>query len=155
RRRRGTSRRLHDPIPRPRIRGGSPRPTRPHSGQPGRGRTAHLRTLDRGIAIVSEESPSLAALKTKIFADGASVADIGISLRNPLITGFTTNPTLMRKAGVDDYATFAREVLTLVGDKPVSFEVLSDDFGEMETQAREIASWGDNVYVKVPVTDTS
>ena len=73
---------------------------------------------------------------------------------NPLIRGFTTNPTLMRKAGVDDYEAFAREILELVPDRPISFEVFSDDFDEMERQALPIASWGDNVYVKIPVTNT-
>jgi transaldolase len=73
---------------------------------------------------------------------------------NPLISGFTTNPTLMRKAGVDDYEGFARKVLDHITDRPVSFEVFSDDFEEMRDQAHRIASWGDNVCVKIPVTDT-
>src|SRR5258706_5754137 len=73
---------------------------------------------------------------------------------NPMIKGFTTNPTLMRKAGVADYAAFAREILDAIPDRPISFEVFADDFDEMEHQAREIASWGENVYVKIPVTDT-
>ena len=73
---------------------------------------------------------------------------------NPLISGFTTNPTLMRKAGVRDYRAFAREVLEVIKDKPISFEVFSDEFGEMERQAKEIASWGKNVTVKIPVTNT-
>ena len=74
--------------------------------------------------------------------------------KNPLISGFTTNPTLMKKAGITDYALFAKEVLTLIKDKPISFEVFSDDFREMEQQALTIASWGENVYVKIPVTNT-
>ena len=74
--------------------------------------------------------------------------------RNPLIAGFTTNPTLMRKAGVADYAAFARDIVAAIPDKPLSFEVFSDDFGEMERQARQIASWGANVYVKIPITNT-
>src|SRR5206468_1835944 len=74
---------------------------------------------------------------------------------DPRIQGFTTNPTLMRQAGVSDYARFAREVLRIVPDRPISFEVFSDDFGEMEDQALEIASWGTNVYVKIPVTNTA
>src|SRR5919198_1573748 len=94
------------------------------------------------------------ALKVKIFADGADLAAIIDLARNPLIRGFTTNPTLMRKAGVTDFERFARDVLGLVGERPVSFEVLSDDFEEMERQARRLASFGPNVHVKIPVTDT-
>jgi transaldolase len=90
----------------------------------------------------------------KIFADGADRDGI-IALRdNPVIAGFTTNPTLMRAAGVDDYEAFALDILQLVPDLPISFEVFSDDFQLMEQQALKIASWGDNVYVKIPVTDT-
>jgi len=74
--------------------------------------------------------------------------------RNPIIKGFTTNPTLMRKAGVGDYRSFAREIITAIPDRPISFEVLSDEFDEMERQALEIASWGENVYVKIPITNT-
>ena len=96
--------------------------------------------------------PSLAALK--IFADGASVASMLESARDPRIAGFTTNPTLMRKAGVSDYVAFAREVLAAIRDKPISFEVFEDDTAGMRRQARQIAAWGDNVYVKVPVTNT-
>jgi transaldolase len=94
-------------------------------------------------------------LSIKIFADGADRESIANLYANPLIQGFTTNPTLMRKAGVEDYETFAREVLEIVTDRPISFEVFSDDFSEMEEQALQISSWADNVYVKVPVTDTS
>ena len=94
-------------------------------------------------------------LSIKIFADGADRESIANLYANPLIQGFTTNPTLMRKAGVEDYETFAREVLEIVTDRPISFEVFSDDFAEMEEQALQISSWADNVYVKVPVTDTS
>jgi transaldolase len=94
------------------------------------------------------------ALRIKIFADGADRASIAKLCANPLIKGFTTNPTLMRKAGVADYETFAREVLEIVTDRPISFEVFSDDFREMEEQALQISSWADNVYVKVPVTNT-
>jgi transaldolase len=94
-------------------------------------------------------------LKIKIFADGADRESIVRLYENPLIQGFTTNPTLMRKAGVEDYETFAREVLEVVTDRPISFEVFSDDFEEMEQQALQISSWADNVYVKVPVTNTS
>lgn len=93
-------------------------------------------------------------LRVKIFADGADLAGISKLARNPLIKGFTTNPTLMRKAGIADYAAFARDVLKLIGQRSVSFEVFSDDFAEMEKQARVIAGWGKNVYVKIPVTNT-
>jgi transaldolase len=98
--------------------------------------------------------PSISDLKVKVFADGAELSLIAQMAENPLIRGFTTNPTLMRKAGVLDYAAFARDVLAIVPDRPVSFEVFSDDFDEMERQALEIASWGDNVAVKIPVTNT-
>ena len=74
--------------------------------------------------------------------------------RNPYITGFTTNPTLMRKSGISDYEKFSRQVLEHISDRPISFEVLSDEFDEMERQARKIATWGKNVYVKIPVTNT-
>src|ERR1700694_868665 len=74
--------------------------------------------------------------------------------RLPYVAGFTTNPTLMRKAGVVDYKAFAREVLEAIPDRPISFEVFSDEFAEMERQARQIAAWGKNVYVKIPVTNT-
>ncbi len=93
-------------------------------------------------------------LKVKVFADGADLKGIATLAANPLIKGFTTNPTLMRKAGVTDYKAFSHEVLKIIGHAPVSFEVFSDDFAEMEKQAREIASWGTNVYVKIPVTNT-
>jgi transaldolase len=93
-------------------------------------------------------------LKVKLFADGADVAGMVEMYRRPWIKGFTTNPTLMRKAGVSDYRAFAREVLAAIPDRPISFEVFSDDFDEMARQAREIASWGANVNVKIPVTNT-
>lgn len=94
------------------------------------------------------------ALKVKLFADGADVSGIQEMAANPAIKGFTTNPTLMRKAGVTDYKAFAQQVLKVVTDRPVSFEVFADEFGEMEKQAMEIASWGRNVNVKIPVTNT-
>jgi transaldolase len=96
----------------------------------------------------------LSELKIKIFADGANLEGIKEMYANPLIKGFTTNPTLMRKAGVMDYKVFSVEVLKTVPDRPVSLEVLSDDFDEMEQQGLEIASWGPNVNVKIPVTNT-
>ncbi len=97
---------------------------------------------------------SLADLKVKIFADGADRAGILELYRNPLIAGFTTNPTLMRNAGITDYEAFARDILQAIPDRPISLEVFSDDFAEMETQARRIASWGENVYAKIPLTNT-
>ena len=97
---------------------------------------------------------SLADLRVKIFADGADLDGIAKMYANPQIKGFTTNPTLMRKAGISDYEAFARKVLTVVPDRPVSFEVFADDFDAMEKQARVIASWGKNVNVKIPVTNT-
>jgi transaldolase len=96
----------------------------------------------------------LADLKVKIFADGADVKGMIEMYAKPFIRGFTTNPTLMRKAGITDYRAFAREVLAAIPDRPISFEVFSDDFAEMERQAREIAGWGANVNVKIPVTNT-
>ena len=90
----------------------------------------------------------------KIFADGADKAGMLSMYNNPRIDGFTTNPTLMRKAGITDYIGFAKEILQTIDDKPVSFEVFADEFEEMERQAREIATWGSNVYVKIPVTNT-
>lgn len=93
-------------------------------------------------------------LNIKIFADGADKAGMLEMAANPMISGFTTNPTLMNKAGIRDYRSFAKEILSEIKDKPISFEVFSDQFDEMEGQAIEIASWGDNVYVKIPITDT-
>src|SRR5438270_4225502 len=93
-------------------------------------------------------------LKVKLFGDGAEKAAMLELYRNPLIQGFTTNPTLMRKAGVTDYEAFAHDILAAIPDRPISFEVFADEFDEMEEQAMHIASWGANVYVKVPVTNT-
>ena len=93
-------------------------------------------------------------LRVKIFADGADLDGMLELHRQPFIKGFTTNLTLMRKAGIRDYHAFAKQVLQVIPDRPISFEVFSDEFCEMERQAREIASWGENVYVKIPVTNT-
>ena len=90
----------------------------------------------------------------KIFADGADLGSLHQLAADRRIRGFTTNPTLMRKAGVDDYARFAKAALELIVDRPISFEVFSDDVAGMRAQAHEIASWGANVYVKIPVTNT-
>lgn len=92
--------------------------------------------------------------KVKLFADGADLAGMKEMYANPMIKGFTTNPTLMRKAGISDYKAFARQVLDAIPDRPISFEVFADDFVEMEIQAMEIASWGNNVSVKIPVMNT-
>jgi len=93
-------------------------------------------------------------LKVKLFADGADKTGMLEMYRKPFVKGFTTNPTLMRKAGISDYRGFAREILEAIPDRPISFEVFSDEFDEMERQAREIATWGPNVYVKIPITNT-
>lgn len=93
-------------------------------------------------------------LKIKLFADGADLEGIKEMYDNPLIKGFTTNPTLMRKAGITDYSAFARQVIELIPDLPISFEVFADEFDVMEEQALRIAAWGKNVNVKIPVTNT-
>jgi transaldolase len=93
-------------------------------------------------------------LKVKIYADGADKQGMLELYRNPLIQGLTTNPTLMKKSGVSDYETFARDVLALIKDKPISFEVLCDEFPEMRRQALKIKSWQSNVYVKIPVMNS-
>lgn len=93
-------------------------------------------------------------LSVRVFADGADMASVRKLAAEPLIAGFTTNPTLMRKAGVEDYEAFALEFLDTVTDRPISFEVFSDDFAEMQRQALKISSWGRNVYVKIPITNT-
>jgi transaldolase len=92
--------------------------------------------------------------KIKLFADGADKSGILEMYRNPRIDGFTTNPTLMRKAGITDYIAFAKDILKEIPDKPISFEVFADNFEEMERQALQIANWGRNVYVKIPVMNT-
>jgi transaldolase len=97
---------------------------------------------------------SITSLNVKIFADGAEKVRIMELYSNPAIQGFTTNPTLMHQVGVTDYESFARDLLESISDRPVSFEVFSDDFDEMERQAFKIASWADNVYVKIPITNT-
>lgn len=96
----------------------------------------------------------LGNLKIKIFADGADLESIKNLCQNSLIKGFTTNPSLMKKKGITDYKKFALNVLEITNDKPVSFEIFADDLEEMEHQANEIATWGNNVNVKIPVTNT-
>jgi len=93
-------------------------------------------------------------LKVKIFADGADKTGMLEMYAKPYVKGLTTNPTLMKKVGITDYRAFCKDILTHIKEKPLSFEVFSDDFAEMECQALEIASWGDNVYVKIPITNT-
>src|SRR5438477_6295798 len=93
-------------------------------------------------------------LKVKLFADGADKPGMLNLYANPLIKGLTTNPTLMKKVGITDYEAFAKEILKTVKDKPISFEVFSDEFAEMRRQALKIASWQSNVYVKIPITNT-
>ena len=108
--------------------------------------------LSRDSGKGSRMSP--ADLRVKLFADGADKAAILELYRNPLIAGFTTNPTLMCKAGITGYEAFSRDLLAAITDRPISLEVFADDFDQMERQARKIASWGENVYVKIPVTNT-
>ena len=93
-------------------------------------------------------------LKVKIFSDGADKKDMLEMNSKTFIKGLTTNPTLMKKAGIKDYETFAKDILSTIKEKPISFEVFSDDFSDMERQAMEITSWADNVYVKIPITNT-
>ena len=93
-------------------------------------------------------------LKVKIFADGADKAGMLEMYQKPHIKGFTTNPTLMKKAGISDYRAFAKDILQAIPDRPISFEVFSDEFDEMERQAMEIAGWGKHVYVKIPISNT-
>jgi transaldolase len=98
--------------------------------------------------------PAIEHLKVKLFADGADKTGMLEMYRQPYIKGFTTNPTLMRKAGITDYEAFARDILSAIPDRPISLEVFADDFSNMERQARIIAGWGSNVYVKIPITNT-
>jgi transaldolase len=110
--------------------------------------------MTTSVSEVLRSDITAADLKVKIFADGADRESMLESYANPLVSGFTTNPTLMRRAGVSDYVGFAKEILKEIPDRDISFEVFSDEFDDMERQAREIATWGENVYVKIPVTNT-
>ena len=94
------------------------------------------------------------ALRIKLFADGANIDGMIEMSQNPKISGLTTNPTLMRKAGIENYEKFAKDVLREIQTKPISFEVFSDEIEEIKSQAEKIASWGNNVYVKIPITNT-
>ena len=93
-------------------------------------------------------------LKIDLYADGADIREMAAARDAGLVKGFTTNPTLMRKSGINDYEKFAREALSAVGGLPISFEVFADDFNEMERQAKRITTWGDGVFVKIPITNT-
>jgi transaldolase len=106
------------------------------------------------MTAIAEAPVSVDALTTKIFADGADLEQILALAANPRIKGFTTNPSLMWKAGLTDYTEFAHRLLEKITDHPVSFEVFADDAREINRQARQISKWGSNVYVKVPVTTT-
>jgi transaldolase len=108
----------------------------------------------RQLSLESFDMKKVEDLKVKIFADGADKAGMLEMYEKPFVKGLTTNPTLMKKAGITDYRAFCKDILSSIKDKPLSFEVFSDDFSEMERQALEIASWGQNVYVKIPVTNT-
>lgn len=119
---------------------------------PGAGPMQRVSSLRAAADWIGE--PALNRLRVKLFADGADLNAIRSLAANPLIRGFTTNPTLMRKAGVTDYEAFARDALAAIADRPVSFEVFADEFVEMERQARKIAAWGDQVYVKIPITNS-
>jgi transaldolase len=120
-------------------------------------------SLRRAVSWISSQEitkeeflpPSISNLKVKLFADGADKAAMLQLYQNPWIKGFTTNPTLMRRAGIRDYQAFARDILSSISDRPISFEVLADDPDEMYRQALEIAEWGKNVYVKIPITNTT
>ena len=115
-------------------------------------RTSH--GAPAGIPATEASRPQPTKRRIAVFCDGADVAEMLAAYRADSVDGFTTNPTLMRKAGVADYVAFARQVLAEIRDLPISFEVFADEFSEMERQARIIASWGSNVYVKVPITNT-
>ena len=93
--------------------------------------------------------------RISIYADGADVREMVAARDGGIVKGFTTNPTLMRKVGITDYAAFAKEALASTGDMPISFEVFADEAGEMRRQAERIATWADNVYVKIPVSNTN
>src|SRR5262249_42601548 len=147
---------------RPGLRRAPPRPAgRPHRrGPAGRRRLdplpgpARARYRTRKRKRRKTRMTSLSDLGVKIFADGADRGCMRDVCRNPLIKGFATTPTLMRHAGIADYEAFARDILRAIPDRPISLEVFSDEFAEMEAQARRIASWGEAVYVKIPVTNT-
>lgn len=102
----------------------------------------------------SSTQTSIQSLKVKLYSDGADKNSMLEMYKNPAIQGFTTNPTLMKKAGITDYKAFSKDILSAIKDRPISFEVFADDFSEMRRQAQEIATWGKNVYVKIPITNS-
>jgi transaldolase len=104
--------------------------------------------------IAGDNMKTVDQLRVKIFADGADKAGMLEMYKNPQVKGFTTNPSLMRKAGINDYEAFAKDILKAIPDRSISFEVFADDFAEMERQGRRIATWGRNVSVKIPITNT-
>src|SRR5208282_1246107 len=108
----------------------------------------------RGPAVHFEAQMNSTGFRVKLFQDGANLDAMIAARKRGSVSGFTTNPTLMRKAGITDYKAFALKVIAAIPDLPISFEVFSDDFATMEREACEIASWGANVYVKIPITNT-
>src|SRR5262249_28248871 len=142
---------LHDRPHRPQLRGARRARARPRGALDRGSRRPHHQPQVNGAGGIMSR---LADLKVKIFADGADYDGMVKLSHDPLIKGFTTNPSLMRKAGVSDYEAFARKVLGAIADRPVSFEVFADDFPGMAEQARTIAAWGANINVKIPITNT-
>src|SRR6516225_4083881 len=130
-----------------------PSPTRRPSSS-FRCRRRHLGSLNSAGTSGGDPMKTVSDLKVAIFADGAEKAGMLEMYAKPYIKGFTTNPTLMRKAGICDYERFAHDILQEIPDRPISFEVFADDFSEMARQARKIATWGKNVRVKIPITNT-
>jgi transaldolase len=108
----------------------------------------------QNLKIAENKAASSTSPAVKLYGDGAALADFARLYAEGLVTGFTTNPSLMRRAGVNDYETYARQLLDLIPDLPISFEVIADEFDEMQRQAELIASWASNVYIKVPITNT-
>lgn len=106
------------------------------------------------LTVANDATETHSTTELKLYGDGATLADFARLHKEGLVTGFTTNPSLMRRAGVSDYQAFARELLAVIPDMPISFEVIADDFDEMRRQALLLASWGENVYVKIPITNT-
>ena len=101
-----------------------------------------------------EQPSTLSSANIQIYADGAKLSDVSQLSKNPLISGFTTNPSLMKSAGITDYIQSSAELIEAVNGKPISFEVFADEFDEMERQAKVISNWGENVYAKIPITNT-
>lgn len=106
------------------------------------------------LEIANDATPVPARGEIKLYGDGAALADFAKLYAEGVVSGFTTNPSLMRRAGVTDYEAYARELIAMVPDMPISFEVIADEFPEMQRQAERIAAWGPNVYIKIPITNT-